>query len=933
MATWRRRERRLRLSAVLLAACAWPALTATADQGQARMGIEARLRLGHAGLSEWSPAGTARALDAFAGALGESIALRMPDLEIDALAGLAEVRQLSGESAEAVTLLGRALDRARSLEDSRRLALAAARLASALAALGRPEDADAALMAAGDAAAAGGFALGEARLELARGDVFYWRGELEASLDAYRDALTLFDRLGNVDGAAEARLGLGSAAADLSRDAEARAQLEQARDLAHAAGSRRLEAAALRLLGNVLAKTTEETEAIRCFEAAQALLEAADDRPALAALYNGLGDLHGRLNDLDVAIRYHRKAEAQARAAGLRALEGPALLRIAHYELRLGRLDEASASYTQAQGLFDSAGDATLAAVALAGLGNVAARRGRLDDAAQKLEQALAVVRRSGDLRVTAVVLADLAEVRLGAERASAARDAAAESLRLAAATSDPIKESRAWHLLARCARAERSLDEALRLSQESIRAGESVRARVPGHELRALFFEELDSRYRFRIDLLMELERERPGQEYALVALATAERRRARALLDRFEQASAPIAAADAAGREREQALRDDVRSRALMDDLAPDQADSAGQDRLSERLAELRRVRAAAAPSPAREAGELPVAELRTRLAGGRTLLVEIALGAERSYLWAVGEAGVSAHVLPPASVLEKQARELYRLLTVRQHDLGGSARERADRAATSDSRFREQARALSRSLLGGVEGLARVERLVVVPDGLLSYLPFSALPHPDAPAAEYRPLLLTHEVVRAPSLTAMLELLDRADGRAQQQGIGVRPRIAVFADPVFDVDDPRVAKPRSLEEPGSTPEAAAPIALRGRRGAGSLPRLLASRREAESIARAAPGADVAVATGFDAQRAAAEKALAEANAVVHFATHGVLNDEHPLLSGVVTSLVDANGRRQDGFLRAQDLYELEVRSELVVLSACETALGRLL
>jgi CHAT domain-containing protein len=120
----------------------------------------------------------------------------------------------------------------------------------------------------------------------------------------------------------------------------------------------------------------------------------------------------------------------------------------------------------------------------------------------------------------------------------------------------------------------------------------------------------------------------------------------------------------------------------------------------------------------------------------------------------------------------------------------------------------------------------------------------------------------------------------------------------------------------------------------ALRGRaRGASSLPRLLASRREAESIARAAQGADVAMATGFDANRAAAEKALAEANTVVHFATHGILNDAHPLLSGIVTSLVDAGGQRQDGFLRAQDLYELPVRADLVVLSACETALGRLL
>jgi CHAT domain-containing protein len=74
-------------------------------------------------------------------------------------------------------------------------------------------------------------------------------------------------------------------------------------------------------------------------------------------------------------------------------------------------------------------------------------------------------------------------------------------------------------------------------------------------------------------------------------------------------------------------------------------------------------------------------------------------------------------------------------------------------------------------------------------------------------------------------------------------------------------------------------------------------------------------------------------AEETLADTYQVVHLATHGILNDEHPLLSGIVTSLVDEEGRSQDGFLRAQDIYEMHVAAEVVVLSACETALGRLL
>jgi CHAT domain-containing protein len=61
-----------------------------------------------------------------------------------------------------------------------------------------------------------------------------------------------------------------------------------------------------------------------------------------------------------------------------------------------------------------------------------------------------------------------------------------------------------------------------------------------------------------------------------------------------------------------------------------------------------------------------------------------------------------------------------------------------------------------------------------------------------------------------------------------------------------------------------------------------------------------------------------------------IVHFATHSLLNNEHPELSGVVLSLVDRDGRPQNGFLRLYDIYNLRLGAELVVLSACSTALG---
>jgi len=98
-----------------------------------------------------------------------------------------------------------------------------------------------------------------------------------------------------------------------------------------------------------------------------------------------------------------------------------------------------------------------------------------------------------------------------------------------------------------------------------------------------------------------------------------------------------------------------------------------------------------------------------------------------------------------------------------------------------------------------------------------------------------------------------------------------------------------------------------------------------------EADAIAALAPGRDTLKAMGFAANReAATSRRLAEYR-IIHFATHGIVNARQPELSGVVLSLFDPRGRRQDGFLRLHDIYNLTLAADLVVLSGCQTALGK--
>jgi CHAT domain-containing protein len=90
-------------------------------------------------------------------------------------------------------------------------------------------------------------------------------------------------------------------------------------------------------------------------------------------------------------------------------------------------------------------------------------------------------------------------------------------------------------------------------------------------------------------------------------------------------------------------------------------------------------------------------------------------------------------------------------------------------------------------------------------------------------------------------------------------------------------------------------------------------------------------APSGERLVATDFEANRGRATSLELAKYRIVHFATHGFLNNQHPELSGVVLSLFDKKGEPQDGFLRLHDIYNLKLPVDLVVLSACNSGLGK--
>jgi CHAT domain-containing protein len=211
---------------------------------------------------------------------------------------------------------------------------------------------------------------------------------------------------------------------------------------------------------------------------------------------------------------------------------------------------------------------------------------------------------------------------------------------------------------------------------------------------------------------------------------------------------------------------------------------------------------------------------------------------------------------------------------------------------------------------------------KRLLVVADGALQYLPFGALPVPGR-AGDPMPMAVEHEIVNLPSASVLAVLRRETEGRKLPAKV-----VAVLADPVFERDDPRL-RVASHDARSAGPDPDAPLGGRApRRG---YPRLAATRQEADAIVRLAPEGTALRALGFDASRAAATSPELAQYRIVHFATHGVFDNESPGLSGVVLSMFGERAQPQDGVLRLHDIYGLHLPAELVVLSACGTALGK--
>ena len=784
------------------------------------------------------------------------------------------------------------------------------------------------------------------------GEIEYGRGNLKQSIALFSQAESIWQELGDRRALALIHKNKAFSFFDSGNANEAQPEFEQALKLWHDVGDLRGEAQTLTANGNLQTLTGDTYSALSSHRAARDIFRRIGDQQGEAVTSNGLGKVFEDLNRKQEAIDNYSVALRLNHELGNRDFEAVSNYYLGRAWRDLGNFELAKKYYDDSLTLSRAEGKGRMIAMAQMDMAGIFVKQQRFAEGLDSYEKSLAVYKQSADLRRQALTHQGLGELFRLQGNASLGSDHYRQALELFERARDPRGQAESLYWLAKIAQDQGQLTEALAYSEKSIALIEVQRARVVGQNWRSSYFASVRKHFELHVDILMQLDRRLPGGDFRKRAFEASERARARSLLELLGETNAEIRRGVAPELlAREVTLRQQLSAKAAYQIKAVDAHLS--ESKIAELELEIRTLNSEydfvqaqiKAMSPGYANLIQPAAQSLNEVQAvlkedPGTVLLEYMLGDERSYVWKVTPTGLVSDELPNRRTLEALALRVYEGLTARQQqpDEDGSSYYR--RYQADEKKFCPSAAELSKSILASLLTETGTKRLLVVADGGLQYIPFDALPSPanatgtcdlNAEPPNYVPLLTSLEIVHLPSFSSLTIL-------RQLNATSTRPghEVAVWADPVFESDDPRI--PKAFAKPVAHVENATASTARDQnqnrmpliQSRQSPTRLLSSRDEGQSIMRFAPGGLSLLLTGFGATRESVLSGDLGNYRILHFATHSLVNNRYPALTGLWLSTINAEGQPQNGFLQLHDVYGLRLNADLVVLSGCQTGLG---
>ena len=743
------------------------------------------------------------------------------------------------------------------------------------------------------------------------GKLCYQMGASETALESFNNYGNIYQKLGS-DRQAVGLVRIGEDYSELGDPAMALNFFNRARTVYQKSNFSEGEITTLRRIGWIYSYLKNQQKSLDFFNQALTISREINARNRTATILSDLGTVYSELGDRENALKFYNQSLKIYQEIGDIRNQTDILNKIGQLYKQLGELEKALEIYHQALKTSQENGFIELGSTPR-DIGQLYHQLGELEKALHFFQQTLNV--RGGSFGI----YTDLGKLYSDLGDWSNALEFFNKSLMLPNSST----ENKAENLfgIALIERKLGNLDKALTQMEAAISLIEEERASKNSPEARQDFFASKQDYYEFYIDLLMELHQQDPSKGYDARAITINERSRARSLLELLAEADTDIrkgVAPELVIQERSlQQQLDAVEQRRVKlykSDYNLEQKTAIERER-EYLLQNYRKVQtkiretspgyaALTQPQP------LTLKEIQQKILDDRTILLQYSLGKQRSFLWAVTKDSITSYELPPRELIEKTVKRFRRTVINRR---------------TSPNRLLQASESLYQMILAPAASQLGDRRLAIVADGILHYLPFTALSIPTTATSEaYTPLVAKHEIVNLPSASTLAILR-----RGSQQREPAPKTIAIIADPVFSSEDTRLETstdtPRENWEKYILNRAAQQIDI------GIWDRLPGTRTEAEAILALVPRSQSSYAFDFGANRAAATNPQLNQYQILHFATHGLLNSINPELSGIVLSMVDEKGNSQNGFLRLHDVFNLDIAADLVVLSACKTGLGK--
>jgi tetratricopeptide (TPR) repeat protein len=664
-------------------------------------------------------------------------------------------------------------------------------------------------------------------------------------------------------------------------------------------------------------KQNEFSKATECLESALACLRSAGDRPSeaeclsnLGVLYRDLGNYSQARSCLAGALAIDRETgDREATVLDLGNLGSVLLMKGTDARNREDLLQSLEA-FRECASLRDPTGsNAHAVFAALNDIGIVYNELGEHEKSRSYFEAALGAVEGTPFVQEKGHVLCNIAASYLYEGRIDEARRYYEVSSLLADANALENVRIESNVGLGKCYELGRSDEKALEHYQRSVSVLENIRLRLSSELLSIGFARNKLGAYQSIVDILARQYRDRPSDGLLERIFNTSERAKARAFLENVLAADAPgLSPNSPRNQERLESLSKNIAEltdRLSRPGLLPEEKASVSEEleheegefvRLSTEINSLSRQGRSLASD-----GISSLQDVKRQILDDQAILLEYYLGDERSYLVAVTAKSADLFLLPGKTSLESSLRAYLKLTSERPFE-GGAGYGAAER--------------IGRELLPfiGRPAYAGKTKLIIIPDGILHYLPFEALRIPAQAGSAY--LVEEFSISYSPSASS-LSALKRA-GKAASWKMDL---LAVGGS-LYDERRTRSGEPA----PSRT---AATRKLYGDELTLFQP-LPYSLQEARQVARMFPRKRVRVLEREAASEATVKALPLEDFRIIHFACHGLLDEKHPFRSALVLSLLDEQDN--DGFLQTREIYRLKTRADLVVLSACRTAGGRL-